>query len=115
MGHIYLYHSHPSNSSITFKIFISDNMYCDLSITTAWNYNIFINDFPLPCRRVKNQSCQVIRVRSAQIPSVFQLSAPYPTVNLNPFSHNGNSQHQNLTNLEQVVYKNAAAVAFHSV
>jgi len=33
-------------------------------------FNVFINDFPLPCLRVKNQSFQDIRLR----PAVHQLS-----------------------------------------
>jgi len=28
-------------------------MYCDGSITIMWSRNVFINDFTLPCRRVK--------------------------------------------------------------
>jgi len=26
--------------------------YCDGSITIMWSLNVFINDIPLPCRRV---------------------------------------------------------------
>jgi len=37
-------------------------MYCDGSITAMWSFNIFINDFPLPCRRVKNQYFKDIRL-----------------------------------------------------
>jgi len=45
-------------------------MYCDGSTTVMWSLNVFINDFPLPCRRVKNQSFQDIRLR----PAVHKLS-----------------------------------------
>jgi len=45
-------------------------MYCDGSITVMWSLNVFINDFPLPCRRVKNQYFQDIRLRR----SVLKLS-----------------------------------------
>jgi len=45
-------------------------MYCDGSITVTWSLKVFINDFPLPCRQVKNQSFQDIRPR----PSVHKLS-----------------------------------------
>jgi len=78
-------------------------MYCDGSITIMWSLNIFINDFPLPCQQVKNQSFQDIRPRTA----VHNLSVstfiwcwlpPYPTVNyLKSFNRNEKSQHQNLT------------------
>jgi len=37
-------------------------MYCDGSITILWSLNVFINDFPLPCRQVKNMSFQDIRL-----------------------------------------------------
>jgi len=38
----------------------------DGSITIMWSLNVFINDFALPCWRVKKkQFCQVIRVRPA--------------------------------------------------
>jgi len=30
-----------------------------------WNLNVFINDFPLPCRRVQNQYFHDIRLRRA--------------------------------------------------
>jgi len=30
-----------------------------------WSLNVSINDFPLPCRQVKNQSFQDIRLRPA--------------------------------------------------
>jgi len=40
-------------------------MHCDSSMTMMWSLNVFINDFPLPCRRVKNQSFQDIRLRPA--------------------------------------------------
>jgi len=40
-------------------------MNCDGSITILWSLNVFINGFPLPCRRVKNQSCQDIKLRPA--------------------------------------------------
>jgi len=40
-------------------------MYCDGSITIRWSLDVFINDFPLTWRRVKNQSYQVMRVRPA--------------------------------------------------
>jgi len=50
-------------------IFWPPHMYCDGSITIMWSLNIFINDFPLICRQVKNQSFQDI------IRSVFQLSS----------------------------------------
>ena len=43
---------------------------CDGSITIMWNLNVFINDFPLPCRQVKNQFFQDIRLR----PAVHKLS-----------------------------------------
>jgi len=36
-------------------------MHCDALITIIWIVNSFINDISLPCRRKKNQSCQVIR------------------------------------------------------
>jgi len=39
-------------------------MYCDGSITIMWSLKVFINDFPLPCRRVKNQHLQDIKLRS---------------------------------------------------
>jgi len=45
-------------------------MYCGGSITIMWSLNILINGFPLPCRRVKKQSCQDIRLR----PAVHKLS-----------------------------------------
>jgi len=45
-------------------------MYCDGSITIMWSLNVFIYDFPLPCRQVKNQSFQDIRLR----PAVHKLS-----------------------------------------
>jgi len=38
-------------------------MYCDGSITIMWSLRF--HDFPLPCRRVKNQSFQDIRLRPA--------------------------------------------------
>jgi len=37
-------------------------MYCDGSITIIWSLNLFLNGFPLPCQRVKHQSCQDIRL-----------------------------------------------------
>jgi len=37
-------------------------MYSDGSITIMWSLNVFINDFPLPCWRVKNQYFQDIRL-----------------------------------------------------
>jgi len=40
-------------------------MYYDGSITVMWNLNVFINDFPLPCRRVKIQYFQDITLRPA--------------------------------------------------
>jgi len=40
-------------------------MHCDGSITITWSLNVFINDFPLPCRQVKNQSFQDIILRPA--------------------------------------------------
>jgi len=40
-------------------------MYCDASITIMWSLNVSINDFPLPCRRVKNRYFQDIRLRCA--------------------------------------------------
>jgi len=40
-------------------------MYRDDSITIVWNLNVFINDFPLPCRRVNNQYFQDMRLRLA--------------------------------------------------
>jgi len=40
-------------------------MHCDGSITIMWSLNVFINDFPLPCRRVKNQYFQDTRLRPA--------------------------------------------------
>jgi len=45
-------------------------MYCDGSITIMSSLNVFINDFPLTCWRVNNQSCQDIRLR----PTVHKLS-----------------------------------------
>jgi len=54
-----------------FLIFICDDTYYDGSITIMWSLNIFINSFPLPCRRVKDQSCQDIRLR----PTVHKFSA----------------------------------------
>jgi len=39
-----------------------------------WNLNGFINDFPLPCRRVWKQFCQVIRIRSVHSLKVCQHS-----------------------------------------
>jgi len=33
---------------------MTDEMYCDGSITVMWALNVFIDDFPLPCLRVKN-------------------------------------------------------------
>jgi len=45
-------------------------MNCDGSITVLWSLDVFINVFPLPCRRVKNQSCQDIKLR----PDVHKLS-----------------------------------------
>jgi len=78
-------------------------MYCDGSITIMWSLNVFINDFPLPCRRVKNQSFQDVRLR----PAVHKLSVstfiwcyllPYPTVNyLKSFNCSEKCQHQDLT------------------
>jgi len=83
------------------------------------NLATLINDFPLTCRRVKHSFIQVVRVRPVRNLKVFQLSpdvdCPSPTVNFNPFSCNGKTQQQNLTRLVQIVYKNAAAVAFYSV
>jgi len=61
-------------------------MYCDGSITIMWSLSICIDDFPLPCRRVNNQSFQDIRLR----PYVHNLSVstfiwcwlpPYSIVN----------------------------------
>jgi len=40
-------------------------MYCDGSIAIMWSLKGFINDFPLLCRQVKNQSFQDIKLRSA--------------------------------------------------
>jgi len=40
-------------------------MYCNGSITIMWSLNIFINDFPLPCRRVKIQYFEDMRRRRA--------------------------------------------------
>jgi len=37
-------------------------MYSDGSITIMWSLNVFINDFPLRCWRVKNQYFQDIRL-----------------------------------------------------
>jgi len=45
-------------------------MYCDCSITIMWSRKVVINDFPLSCRREKNQSYQYIRLR----PAVHKLS-----------------------------------------
>jgi len=39
-------------------------------MTIMWSLNVFINDFPLPCRRVKYQSFRDIRLR----PTVHKLS-----------------------------------------
>jgi len=40
-------------------------MYCGGSITIMWSLNVFINEFLLPCRQVKNQSFQDIKLRPA--------------------------------------------------
>jgi len=45
-------------------------MYCDGSIAIMWSPNVFINDFPFPYRRVKNQYFQEIKLR----PAVHKLS-----------------------------------------
>jgi len=45
-------------------------MYSDGSITIMWSLNVFIDDFPLPCLRVKNQYFQDIRLP----PAVHKLS-----------------------------------------
>jgi len=50
-------------------------MYCDGSIAIMWSLNVFINNFPLLCCRVKNQSFQDIRLDLLFISSVFQLSS----------------------------------------
>jgi len=46
-------------------------MYCDGSITIMWSLNVFISDFPLPYRQVKNQPFQDIRL----LPAVHKPSA----------------------------------------
>jgi len=50
-------------------------MYRDGSIAIMWSLYVSINDFPLPCCRVKNQSFQDIRLDLLFIRSVFQLSS----------------------------------------
>jgi len=40
-------------------------MNCDGSITVLWSLNVFINGFPSPCRRLKNQTCQDIKLQHA--------------------------------------------------
>jgi len=51
-----------SNSSIHSRYLFVMSCICDGSITIMWSLNLFRNGFPLPCRRVKHQSCQDIRV-----------------------------------------------------
>jgi len=50
-------------------------MYFDGSITIMWSLNIFINDFPLPCRRVKISLFKILDSDLLFISSVFQLSS----------------------------------------
>jgi len=83
-------------------MFICDDMYCDGSITVMWSLKVFINDFPLPCRQVKDQSFQDIRLRPAVHKLCFNLNlmliATYHTViYLKSFNCNETSQQQNLT------------------
>ena len=54
---------------------ICDNVYCGGSITIMWSLNIFINDFYLPCRRVKISFVKTLDFDLLFISSVFQLSS----------------------------------------
>jgi len=53
------------------------NMYCDGPTTITWNSNVFSNDFPWSCRRVKKQLCQVIRVQPVHSLKVLQRSSDF--------------------------------------
>jgi len=55
--------------------------YCDGSITNVWSLKGFINDLPLPCRRIKKTSVQVVRIRPVHSLITFQYS---PNVNFHP-------------------------------
>jgi len=50
-------------------------MYCDGSITIMWSFNVFINDFPLPCRQVKISLFEILNSDLLYISSVFQHSS----------------------------------------
>jgi len=51
-------------------------MYCDGSITIImWSLNVFINDFPLPCRRAKISLVMILDPNLPLISSVFQRSS----------------------------------------
>jgi len=46
-------------------------MYYDGSITIMWSLNLFINGVHLPCRRVKHQSCQDIRLWPSGVSTIW--------------------------------------------
>jgi len=48
-------------------------MYCDGSITIMWSLNVFINDFPLPCRQVKINIFKILDSDVLFLSSVFQV------------------------------------------
>jgi len=50
-------------------------MYCDGSITIMWTFNVFINYFPVPCRRVKISLFKILDSDLLFVSSVFQLSS----------------------------------------
>jgi len=54
---------------------IKHALYCDGSITIMWSLNVLINDITKPCRQVKKQFCQVIRVRPIHNLKELQLSS----------------------------------------
>ena len=56
-------------------MFTFDDLYCDGSITIMWSFDNFLNDFYLPCRRIKISLVKTLDPDLLFISSVFQLSS----------------------------------------
>jgi len=50
---VFISHSHCLTTiTFTLDIYLWRLVYYDGSVTIMWNLDVFINEFPLPCRRV---------------------------------------------------------------